>query len=156
MKRILVLLLALVMLIGIFAACGPKQSGNNGGNEEKPKEHDTEADQYLPVESYAGKTYTVLYRQGSSYEEEWISDESRNGDVINDGIASRNQAVIDRYGVELDYESGKTQNNWDVFRIKVVNNTEDDTFQLIAGYTYGLAFTSTVALVRLLVRVTLT
>ena len=143
MKRILVLLLALVMLIGIFAACGPKQSGNNGGNEEKPKEHDTEADQYLPVESYAGKTYTVLYRQGSSYEEEWISDENRNGDVINDGIASRNQAVIDRYGVELDYETGKTSQSWDTFWGKVINNTEDDTFQLVAGYTYRLAIAST-------------
>ncbi len=144
MKRILVLFLALIMVLGVLAACGPKQEG---GGEKKPVEQDKEADKYLPVKSYKGKTYTVLYRTGQRYEEEWKSDENVHGDVINDAIASRNQAVVDRYGVELDYESGMTTSvgtdAWDVFWRKVTNNTEDDTFQLIAGYTYRLAYTST-------------
>ena len=140
MKRVLIFFLALVMLIGVLAACGPKQ---NGPEERKPVEQDTSADQYLPKADYSGKTYTVLYRQGQFYEEEWISDDSRHGDVINDAIAQRNQAVIDRYGVKLDYETGKTSTDFEnVFWPKVLNNVEDDTFQLIAGQTYRLATVS--------------
>ncbi|MBE6529844.1 MAG: hypothetical protein E7680_04490 [Ruminococcaceae bacterium] len=137
MKRVLVLFLALVMILGILAACGPQ--------EEKPDDNtkQTEYDETapLPRTTYKGKTYTVLYRAGQRYEEEWVSDESKRGDVINDAIASRNQAVVDRYGVNLDYESGKvSESNFENdFWTKVTLNTEDDYYQLIAGYTYRLA-----------------
>ena len=137
MKKILVLFLALIMILGVLAACGPQ--AEKTPDEEKPQEYDETAP--LPKASYNGKTYTVLYRSGSRYEEEWISDESKRGDVINDAIASRNQAVIDRYGVTLDYESGKvpTSSFENDFWTKVTLNTEDDYYQLIAGYTYRLA-----------------
>lgn len=137
MKKILVLFLALIMALGVLAACGPKPSGPSNPSGEQ--QYDEEAP--LPRTTYNGKTYTVLYRQGQQYEEEWISDETRKGDVINDAIASRNQAVIDRYGVMLDYESGKVPTNSfeNDFWAKVTTNRTDDIYQLLAGYTYRLA-----------------
>jgi len=137
MKKILVLFLALIMALGVLAACGPKPSGPSDPSGEQ--QYDEEAP--LPRADYKGKTYTVLYRQGQRYEEEWVSDESRKGDVINDAIASRNQAVIDRYGVTLDYESGKvpTESFELDFWAKVTTNRTDDIYQLLAGYTYRLA-----------------
>lgn len=137
MKKLLVLFLALIMVLGVLAACGPKQNGPSNPSGEQ--QYDEEAP--LPRTTYNGKTYTVLYRQGQQYEEEWISDETRKGDVINDAIASRNQAVIDRYGITLDYESGKVpaESFEDDFWAKVTTNRTDDIYQLLAGYTYRLA-----------------
>ena len=138
MKRGLVLFLALIMLIGCLAACGPKSETPGGSSEIK---EDREADAYLPKKDYSGKTYTVLYRSGQIYEEEWISDSNKGADVINDAIASRNQAVIDRYGVKLDYKSGQViGSDFDAdFLPKITTNTTDDNFQLVAGNTYRLA-----------------
>ena len=139
MKKILVLFLALVMLLGVLAACGPQEETPTDTN--KQTEYDETAP--LPRTTYNGKTYTVLYRSNQLYEEEWVSDNSKRGDVINDAIASRNQAVIDRYGIKLDYDSGKVSQEFDeVFWPKVTTNREDDTFQLIAGQTYRLATVS--------------
>lgn len=137
MKKLLVLFLALIMVLGVLAACGPKQNGPSDPSGEQ--QYDEKAP--LPRTTYNGKTYTVLYRQGQQYEEEWISDETRKGDVINDAIASRNQAVIDRYGITLDYESGKvsTESFENDFWAKVTTNRTDDIYQLLAGYTYRLA-----------------
>ena len=140
MKKLLVLFLALIMVLGVLAACGPKQNGPSDPSGKS--QYDEEAP--LPRTTYNGKTYTVLYRQGTRYEEEWISDETRKGDVINDAIASRNQAVTDRYGVALDYESGKVSaaSFENEFWAKVTTNREDDVYQLVAGYTYLLATAS--------------
>ena len=138
MKKLLVLFLALIMVLGVLAACGPKESGTDTPSGSK---YDEEAP--LPRTTYNGKKYTVLYRSGQLYEEEWISDKSKRGDVINDAIASRNQAVTDRYGITLDYGSGKVSADFDnVFWPKVTTNREDDTYQLIAGQTYRLATVS--------------
>ena len=142
MKRGLVLFLALIMLIGCLAACGPKSETPSGPSG---KTEDREADQYLPKTDYSGKTYTVLYR-GSSQQfiQEWYSDSTKGADVINDAIASRNQAVIDRYGVTLDYSSGAVLGGdfTNDFLSKITNNTTDDNFQLVAGKTYDLATAS--------------
>ena len=144
MKRGLILFLALVMLAGCLAACGQEPGpAPDGPSEDK---YDHAADPYLPTKDYSGKTYTVLYRGHSqTYIEEWISDEGRSGDVINDAIANRNQAVVDRYGVTLDYDSGKvTAADFDAdFLPKITTNTTDDNFQLVAGNTYALATAST-------------
>ena len=140
MKKLLVLFLALVMVLGVLAACGPK----DGGGTDKPSGSEYDEEAPLPRTKYEGKTYTVLFREGSRYEEEWISDDSKRGDVINDAIAKRNQAVTDRYGVTLDYESGKvsTASFENDFWAKVTTNRTDDVYQLVAGYTYMLATVS--------------
>ena len=59
MKKLLVLFLALVMMLGALAACGPKDGGTD---IPSGSEYDEEAP--LPRTTYNGKTYTVLYRKG--------------------------------------------------------------------------------------------
>ena len=139
MKKLLVLFLALIMVLGVLAACGPKESGTDTPSGSK---YDEEAP--LPRTTYNGKTYRVLYRAGDRYEEEWISNKEAKGDVINDAIASRNQAVTDRYGIKFDFGGGKVTGNdfENDFWSKVTTTTEDDEFQLVAGYTYRLATVS--------------
>lgn len=139
MKKLLVLFLALIMVLGVLAACGPKESGTDTPSGSK---YDEEAP--LPRTTYNGKTYRVLYRGEQRYEEEWVSNKESKGDVINDAIASRNQAVTDRYGIKFDFGGGRVTGKdfENDFWSKVTTTTEDDEFQLVAGYTYRLATVS--------------
>ena len=135
MKRVLILFLALVMLLGCLAAC-KRNTNNTDGDDEEEEEFIP-----LPEADYSDKEYTILYRQGTRYEEEWIG-ESGSADVISANIALRNQKVENRYKVSLDVDSGRTNPDWNEFWKKVTVTTTDDIYQLVAGKTYEMAGSS--------------
>ncbi len=136
MKRVLILFLALVMLLGCLAAC-KRNTNNTGGDDEEEEEEFVP----LPEADYTGKEYTILYRSGSEYVEEWIGDLS-SADVISANIALRNQRVEKRYNVTLNLESGRSGDDWAGFWKKVQTNLEDENYQLVAGKTYEMAGSS--------------
>ncbi len=138
MKKLLVLFLALVMLLGCLAAC----KGNSGNTVIEDDDEDEFAP--LPEADYSKKTYTILYRAGERYEEEWLPGESNDGsNVISEAIATRNQKVKSRYGVELDLDTGRKSGSWSDFWGPIQTNTQDDIYQLVAGKTYEMAGSST-------------
>ena len=140
MKKILVLVLALLMGIGCFASCTKKDD-----QKPVPTTATQETDNTpLPKADYRGQTYTILYRDSYAYE--WDNEDATNGDTVNDAIYHRNSAVEERYGILLDLETGKVSGTSfeDDFLAKVtqVAMSGDDLYQLAAGYTYRLATNS--------------
>lgn len=147
MKKLVLLFLAAVMLLGCLTACG----GAKNGGEQTTAKLNVDENEPLPVADYRGRTYTVLYRDLPEYRAEWVAEGEETGQVIGSAIYSRNAAVEARYGVYLDYETGRApaqavagdfeQN----FQARIDNSvmSGDDIYQLAAGYTYRLATIST-------------
>lgn len=147
MKRILLLFLASVMLVGCLAACGTAK----GNETQTTRKANNDENVPLPVADYSGRTYTVLYRDIPEYRAEWVAEGEETGQVIGSAVYSRNAAVEDRYGVYLDFETGRApaqavagdfENNFQAKIDKTVA-VGDDVYQLAAGYTYRLATVST-------------
>ena len=140
MKKALVLLLVLAMLasmLACFAACGSSTPSNGKQNDQEPL---VDEDAPLPKANYTGKTYTVMNRENPMYVEEWSPNANAKGDVVNDAITSRNQAVIDQYGVKFDFESARLPQDFETnFMPKIQSTIDDDYYQLIAANTYRMA-----------------
>ena len=147
MKKFLVLFLVAVMLVGCFAGC----NGAKGNDTQTTKKANDDGNVPLPVADYSDRTYTVLYRDLPDYRAEWVAEGEETGQVIGAAVYSRNAAVEERYGVYLDFETGRApaqavagdfENNFQAKIDKTVA-AGDDVYQLAAGYTYRLATIST-------------
>ena len=102
----LALLLALLMLVGTFAACGEATDDpavtNPGATSDEVTEPETELTDWLPDDlNYGGDEITIISR----YREGWTSGEIAVQELINepvnDAVYERNKAVEERLGVEI-------------------------------------------------------
>lgn len=91
-------------------------------------------DDELPEKDFEGAVFTIL---GETSKKEYLDVESTNGDVVNDAIFMRNQAVEERFNVELDYFL--VDYFFDVNTQVAKNvNAGDDAFQLVSGHVVSL------------------
>ena len=99
-KKILAVLLALVMLVPMLAACG-KNSNSQDGPQKEIKE---ETIGVVPPEvDFGGEEFTILCRESNSWgswEDEIHADEQET-DVVNQAVYERNLAVAEGLGVEI-------------------------------------------------------
>ncbi len=106
LSRILAGFLALLMLVGSFAACGettddPAQS-DAATAAPAETEQETELTDWLPDGlNYSGDEITIISR----YREGWTSGEiavpDLNSEPVNDAVYERNKAVEERLGVKI-------------------------------------------------------
>lgn len=101
--RFLSALLAMLMLVGSFAACA-----NGGDNSDTPKdtqaqtEADTGISDNLPSDlNYAGAEVTIISRDREGWTRGEVSVEKLTGDPVNDAIYERNKAVEQRLNIKL-------------------------------------------------------
>ncbi len=110
MKKILCFILSLVMLMSsvvLLFACGKKE-GSNGGTSGEIKQYEEDSIFYerslvsddLPEKDYGGRTLRVVALYPG---EIYTVDEKRNqGDLLADAIFARNQAVENRFNVNIE------------------------------------------------------
>lgn len=158
--RIACALLASLMLVSTVA-CGQTDNGSEntttpavgGDTGSAPVAGDTDstettlatdADGYLLDDlpdtlGYNGKTFTFLTWSDVEHEEFFV--ESQTGDVVNDAMYTRNQAVEERLGITLAEVSTKgNADNISNFNnyIQTDNLAGSHEFQLIAGYSLSV------------------
>ena len=131
--RILSLVLALLMLLSVFAACG-KTPDDTTDDAKKPVEtqgngRDEEADTVPTNLNYNGETVTFLVRDGSISTYEIACEELKN-DPLLDAIHYRNIDVENRLGVKIKSVSrpGSYEDRvaWsDTLSVSVLTNTGD-------------------------------
>ena len=104
LTKLLAMLLAMLMLVGTFAACGETTDGSNpqGSTGVGETESETELTDNLPDNlNYNGTEITIISR----YREGWTSGEIAVKELIsepvNDAVFERNKAVEQRLGVEI-------------------------------------------------------
>ena len=107
LKKLLVLLIALVTVASCFAACG----GDADDTTEIPKRADSDVDEYgrdyiadsVPADlRFDGETVTFFTRNDNDYWKIEMDTESTTNDTVNDAIFYRNATVEDRLGITID------------------------------------------------------
>ena len=160
MKRIvsmIALLLALVTLMGMFAACAttkdPEETTEGPATVDTPAAGDvtedpavTEEETLYPPDDLEEKynfdtTLTVFmwadYRMTEFYAEE-------NGDIINDAIYHRNIRVGERLGVEFEFveQNGDSGDYKDWIKSAENDRAADNAYDIYAGYSRSLPLMS--------------
>ena len=111
-KKPLAGMLALFVLMCLFAGCksGPgEESGKtDGGPGEKPSEAQEQATEknaadYLPAADYAGYEFKVVAIPNTSYDgaHTAFDIEAESGDLIEDAVYKRNRIVEQRYNIKI-------------------------------------------------------
>ena len=117
MKKIIVLILALVMVISVFAACGKgntpttpnKTTPKLGDDPSDPADDETPEDQKINLDldniDYDGETVTVYHwiPQESNCEEFGMNAEDINNDSVKDSIFQRNTYAEEALGICFEW-----------------------------------------------------
>ncbi len=142
--RIIALIMALLTLSGMVAACAEtgttETTTEAGAAETQAPVSETVAEEtlYAPddlKESYNFNETITIYLWADYTMMEFYAEET--GDVIDDAIFNRNIAVEDRLGIEFEYVeekgSSNTYENW----IKKAENDwqADNSYDIYAGYS---------------------
>lgn len=134
MKKSLIVLLIAAQLAALAGCGGSQGTADTTAAPESTAPETTSYYETLDVPDFGGKTFTVLARTNRITE---VFSETETGDVVNDAIFLRNQAVEDNLNIKLAHidQPGDWANK-DAF-IKYVTSSimsGDDAFQLIMGY----------------------
>ena len=137
--RIISLLFALIMVVGVFAGCnkstGRQRDDKSGTND---KAYDTEEDRAIKDyvtdlaegANYEGQTFTYLGGQ----QENFPTKEEETGDIRSDALFKRQREIEDTYG--LDFENVYDEDGSDSVKDTVINEVMagGDSYDLVNGY----------------------
>ena len=144
MKRLISSLILISMLAGL-ASCGGEQ-GNADASDQTSAPTDVTDDagttelavrENLPDKDYGGYEFRVLMRCTPVWTKEMFVDEA-TGDVVDDAVYNRNQAVSERFGVSFKLIES-SHPNFETDGIKTIL-AGDDAYDLIAAHGHA-AFT---------------
>ena len=101
--KLLALILALVMLVAVFAACdgGNKGNGNEtaGGDETTAGNQDTEVMPDVEKNNYDATFYLSVLNDSNPMEHFWV--EESDNDVLSAAIYDRQEKIKNYLGVEI-------------------------------------------------------
>ena len=112
MKKVLLVLLAVVMIVAVFVSCGdsaqkttpkattPKQSGSGDITEEIPESQKLNID--IDSIDYGGETVRIIHSR-CDYAEYGMEEDQIGNDAINDAIYKRNLYIETDLGIELEF-----------------------------------------------------
>ena len=124
MKKVITLLLALCMVLCMFAACKPSEQNPGestpapGGSTPAPGESTPSEDEENPYEeiglpdglNYGNNEFTIVH--WNPYQPEFfVDEEDQNGDPINDAIYKRNLYTEDLLGIEFNFIENEDEGN---------------------------------------------
>ena len=160
-SRTLCLLLACLMLLPL-AACGKSEGGadvtttasadqttaaSDGGVTEQTDEPDAgiypNPSHPDPLD-FGEAEFTLLYWSDREHEEFYV--ESQTGDLVNDAIYTRNQAVEERLGIQFAYATEKGDaSNESAFasRVNTSISAGDHAYDLVAAHSYTIGLCTT-------------
>ena len=90
MKKVLLLLLALSMLLAVFAGCG-KKDDEEGGNQGTVAPIEPEIPYELPTTDMGGREVTIVIPDGSHYQ--FTLENNQKSDIEKEGVSNRNDYV---------------------------------------------------------------
>ena len=142
--RLTAALLALLILLTAFAACGSGGGGSDVNTAETSTPEETEAAETelkpdLPDKDFGGKTFNIF---GWTHAGTEFCIEEESGDVIEDAIFHRDSATEELFNVDITCEIREGGPSAWASWIGTVENSilaGDDAYQLVAGYGYRLA-----------------
>ena len=136
----LALLLALLMLVSSFAACGETAEGGNSQDTtlSGESELETELTDSLPSDLNYGEDEVIIY---SRYREGWtageVSVEELTNEPVNDAVYERNRAVEQRLNIRIN-SILENNHDGDVLMNKVITAVKSglDEYDIVAAPCY--------------------
>ncbi len=147
MKRTLVLILTILMCLSMFVACADPSEGGEGSTEgttEKAEvtpgiENEYNETDRLPAELNFGgqKEVTIFHWSDYSMLEFEFDSDGGSGDLVEDALVARNNAVEQRLGVKLMSDETEGRSGKEDVYIKAVENdhSADKNYDIYAGYS---------------------
>ena len=132
-KFILCILAILLIAVPLFAACG-------GGDDDKEKNTSTTSAQKdeFPLEPKRFDTTIKILCVSSSRhrygEVQFVADEEKTGNVINDAVAKRNDYIEEKYGLKI--EVAPVQYPGDEIKLSIQSGI--DEYQLVNDAVYKM------------------
>ncbi len=145
MKKIIAMTLALLMLISssiLLFSCGGDDEKEGTSGEVKEYEEDSIfyerslVSDELPEADFGGRAFRVVANNKSEFV---VEEEKRNqGDLIVDALFARNQAVENRFNVNIDvvYSTGTFKEEADYVKKTVLSG--NDEFDLFSGMVMSM------------------
>ncbi len=138
-KRILAVVLAAVMCLGILASCN---NTTGSGEETRPPEQTGNAEEAnFPSADYEGNEFTFLVIKHSDigrdyYGGPYIDTEAMDGGKINDAVFERNHAVEQKYNVKIEEHPETNGDPAQILQTYIMSG--DFSFDVIYGWGYKL------------------
>ena len=155
MKKIIVILLALVMVVSVFAACGDTQgsttpkptvpNNNNGSNGGKDVPENEKINLDLDSIDWEGETvYVYHWKPDKQLGEFGMEVDNINSDAVNDAIYKRNSYTEESLGIMINwYEQDKSgYTNVSNFVDSLIARKDDiqTPVDIVAGQTRCMPF----------------
>ena len=161
LTRIFSAILALMMMMSLFAACAETGAGDESGattvdpaaavTTAAPEPEETIVGDDVPELDFGGEDIVILGRN-----RDWVIDEiavtDENGTIINDAVYQRNVLVSERLGIEIVYQgvgSTTSTDNYavrDALRLYIDSGAEE--VDLVSNAAYVAASTQAEGLYR--------
>lgn len=151
MKKLILIMLALVMVVSVLASCG---GGNNPASSTKPTTPSKpitggDGDEILPEEQinldldsidYEGEVVKIFHwKADAGLDEFGMSSEDVNNDAVKDAIYKRNTRTEEDLGIVIEWheqeKSGYTQINNFITKLETKKTDSGDYVDIVAGQT---------------------
>ena len=133
MKKLIAMLLVLIMVVTMFA-CGDKK--NNKETEGPKVTTDPESGEHLPEANYKGADFRISTKTNTLYEV--FTDAEDSTDICESALIQRNNAVEDRYSVNIrPIIAAGTELDTQVNEIISNVMSDYDVYDLLLTYVYS-------------------
>ncbi len=135
-KRIVAAMLAGIIMLGIFACADNKKApGNETAGETEPGTEKLYADDLPETMDFGGqKIRFITFQQNKDTRSIDIKEgEQDTGDIINESIWKRNQAIEERLGIDISLEKETGMNNLAPAIDKMIK-ANDDEYDIVVGH----------------------
>jgi hypothetical protein len=133
MKKLIAVLLVLIMVVTMFA-CGDKK--NNKETEGPKVTTDPESGEHLPEANYKGADFRISTKTNTLYEV--FTDAEDSTDICESALIQRNNAVEDRYSVNIrPIIAAGTELDTQVNEIISNVMSDYDVYDLLLTYVYS-------------------
>lgn len=133
-KKFILCLLALLLIASpLLAAC----NGNGSTNEKSTSTTSSQKDEFPLEPKKFDTTIKILCVSSSRHrygEVQFVADEEKTGNVINDAVAKRNDYIEEKYGIKI--EIAPVQYPGDEIKLSIQSGT--DEYQLVNDAVYKM------------------
>jgi len=137
MRKHMTKILAALLLLSVFTACGddasPVVTESSAAETETETAAETELADNLPDKDYGGSD-VMIWGDVASFKY-FYDSEKETGEVVNDAVYKRNQTVSERFNINLVYDLGNVDAWRDTSMNTVINSVmaNDQAFDIVTG-----------------------
>ena len=138
MKRLLCIFIALVCVSALLASCDKKKESNEGKGASNA---DAQYLSHIEIEDFGGYNFRILSRSGM-VPDQYVEEET--GDIVNDAVYRRNEAVKALFNIDITAIESSTSNADDAINTILAGDDQYDIILPHSRVAFSYAIQNTV------------